>query len=85
MFEWILNYLFFVEDNGFQGPELELGNIVPIMIFANILKIDRLMNESLIFFIDHIETILQARIDISDLNSNLIREISRRLKIDRLD
>jgi len=64
---------------------LDLKNVVSILISADFLKIDVLVNECISFFVSNIEDMAKLQVDMSCINSTIIREISRQVDLDRLD
>jgi hypothetical protein len=58
---------------------------VTILIPAEFLKIDRLVRECLDFIGEHIEEIARVQVDMSCINTNIIREMARKVSLDRLD
>ena len=123
IFEWLLNYIFAMEeyekkqkeserinktswqlkvkkcaDNSeekqlfansaimkYGGPKLDIKNAVTILIPAEFLKIDRLDRESLDFIGEHIEDISRVQVDMSCINTNIIRDMAKKVSLDRLD
>ncbi len=59
--------------------------MVSILISADFLKIDILVNECICFFVSNIEEMAKLQVDMSCINSTIIREISRQVDLDRLD
>lgn len=55
------------------------------MISADFLKIDRLVKECLDFFVEHIEEISKVQVDMGCINSQIIREMARKVSLDRLN
>jgi len=62
-----------------------LKNVVSILISADFLKIDLLVNECISFFVNNIEEMAKLQVDMSCINSSIIREIARLVDLDRLD
>jgi hypothetical protein len=58
-------------------PTLDLKNVVSILISADFLKIDLLVNECIAFFVSNIEEMAKLQVDMSCINSTIIREIAR--------
>jgi hypothetical protein len=123
IFEWLLNYIFAMEeyekkqqeservnktswqlkvqkcaDNNeekqlfansaimkYGGPKLDIKNAVTILIPAEFLKIDRLVRECLDFIGEHIEDISRVQVDMSCINTNIIRDMAKKVSLDRLD
>ena len=123
IFEWLLNYIFAMEeyekkqqeserinktswqlkvqkcaDNieekqlfansaimKYGGPKLDIKNAVTILIPAEFLKIDRLVRECLDFIGEHIEDISRVQVDMSCINTNIIRDMAKKVSLDRLD
>jgi len=123
IFEWLLNYIFAMEeyekkqqeserinktswqlkvqkcaDNTeekqlfansaimkYGGPKLDIKNAVTILIPAEFLKIDRLVRECLDFIGEHIEDISRVQVDMSCINTNIIRDMAKKVSLDRLD
>ena len=56
-----------------------------ILISADFLKIDKLVKECMDFFVENIEDISKIQVDMSCINSQIIREMARKVKLDRLD
>ena len=69
----------------YSGPKLDIKNAVTILISADFLKIDRLVKECLEFFVDHIEEISKVQVDMGCINSQIIREMARKVSLDRLN
>ena len=112
IFEWLLNYIFAMEDYEkkqaeidrqrivklpkdesfansaimkYAGPKLENKNVVTILIPAEFLKIDRLVRECLDYIGEHMEEISKVMVDMSCINTAIIREMAKKVSIDRLD
>ena len=69
----------------YNGPKLDIKNAVTILIPAEFLKIDRLVKECLDFIGEHIEDISRVQVDMSCINTNIIREMAKKVSLDRLD
>ena len=69
----------------YGGPKLDIKNAVTILIPAEFLKIDRLVRECLDFIGEHIEEISRVQVDMSCINTNIIREMAKKVSLDRLD
>jgi len=69
----------------YGGPKLDIKNAVTILIPAEFLKIDRLVRECLEFIGEHIEDISRVQVDMSCINTNIIREMAKKVSLDRLD
>ena len=69
----------------YGGPKLDYKNAVTILIPAEFLKIDRLVRECLDFIGEHIEEISRVQVDMSCINTNIIREMAKKVSLDRLD
>ncbi len=121
IFEWLLNYIFAMEDYEkkqseqekliksnwqikaykqeeskseifansaimkYGGPKLDIKNAVTILIPAEFLKIDRLVRECLDFIGEHIEEISKVQVDMQCINTTIIREMAKKVSLDRLD
>lgn len=68
-----------------RGPKLDQKNVVSILISADFLKIDKLVKDCMDFFVANIEDISKIQVDMSCINSQIIREMARKIKLDRLD
>ena len=68
-----------------RGPKLDQKNVVSILISADFLKIDRLVKHCMEYFVTNIEEISKIQVDMSCINSVIIREMSKNIKLDRLD
>jgi hypothetical protein len=62
-----------------------LKNVVSILISADFLKIDPLVKDCMDFFVNNIEEISKIQVDMSCINSQIIREMSKKTKIHKLD
>ena len=69
----------------YPGPKLDTKNAVTILIPAEFLKIDRLVRECLDFIGEHIEEISRVQVDMQCINTNIIREMAKKVSLDRLD
>ena len=69
----------------YGGPKLDIKNAVTILIPAEFLKIDRLVRECLDFIGEHIEEISRVQVDMQCINTNIIREMAKKVSLDRLD
>ena len=69
----------------YGGPKLDVKNAVTILIPAEFLKIDRLVRECLDYIGEHMEEISRIMVDMSCINTNIIREMAKKVSIDRLD
>jgi hypothetical protein len=69
----------------YSGPKLDIKNAVTILISADFLKIDRLVKECLEFFVDNIEDISKVQVDMGCINSQIIRDMARKVSLDRLN
>ena len=49
------------------------------------MKIDRLVKECLEFFVEHIEEISKVQVDMGCINSQIIRDMARKVSLDRLN
>ncbi len=49
------------------------------------MKIDRLVKECLEFFVDNIEDISKVQVDMGCINSQIIRDMARKVSLDRLN
>lgn len=56
-----------------------------ILISAEFLKIERLVKECLDYFVEHIEEISKVQVDMGCINSQIIREMARKVSLDRLN
>lgn len=56
-----------------------------ILISADFLKIDRLVKDCMEYFVSNIEEISKIQVDMSCINSIIIREMAKKIKLDRLD
>ena len=88
IFEWLLSYILAYEESikpwHLKGrsddkvlPSLDLKNVVSILISSDFLKIDLLVNQCIAFFVNSIEEMSKLQVDMSCINSNIIREIAR--------
>ncbi len=59
--------------------------MVSILISADFLKIDKLVKECMDYFVHNIEEISKVQVDMSCINSNIIREMAYSVKLQRLD
>ena len=66
-------------------PTIDLKNVVSILISADFLKIERLVKECVDYFVANMEELSKVQVDMSCINSMIIREMAKNLKIDRLD
>ena len=55
------------------------------MISADFLKIDKLVKECMEFFVDNIDEISKVQVDMSCINSSIIREMAKGINLDKLD
>lgn len=55
------------------------------MISADFLKIDRLVKHCMEYFVNNIEEISKIQVDMSCINSVIIREMAKNINLDRLD
>ena len=69
----------------YGGPKLDVKNAVTILIPAEFLKIDRLVRECLDYIGEHMEEISRIMVDMSCINTNIIREMAKKVSIYRLD
>jgi len=69
----------------YGGPKLDIKTAVTILIPAEFLKIDRLVRECLDFIGEHIEDISRVQVDMSCINTNIIRDMAKKVSLDRLD
>lgn len=60
-----------------RGPRLDQKNVVSILISADFLKIDKLVKECMEFFVESIEEISKIQVDMSCINSQIIREMAK--------
>ena len=67
-----------------QG-DLTKENVVSIMISADFLRIDFLVKECLKYFVQNAEEISKLPVDMSCINSSMVREIAKQLSVDRLE
>ena len=69
----------------YGGPKLDVKIVVTILIPAEFLKIDRLVKECLDYIGEHIEEITRVNVDMSCINTAIIRELAKKVSLDRLD
>lgn len=69
----------------YNGPKLDIKNVVTILIPADFLKIDRLVKECLDYIAEYIEDITRINVDMSVINTVIIRELAKKISLDRLD
>jgi hypothetical protein len=65
--------------------DLTKENVVLIMISADFLRIEFLVKECLKFFVENAEELSKIAVDMSCINSSMVREIAKRLSVDRLE
>jgi hypothetical protein len=70
IFEWLMKY---VQD---QNPKLEVSNVVSILISSDFLQIASLVHECILFFTRHINEVIRLPIDMSCLNSTLVKKLA---------
>lgn len=56
-----------------------------ILISADFLKIDKLIKECIDYFVANIDDLSKIQVDMSCINSLIIRDMAKGLKIDKLD
>eukprot|EP00347_Sterkiella_histriomuscorum_P020422 403337867 len=71
--------------SSYKGPKLDQKNVVSILISADFLKIDRLVRHCMEYFVNNIEEISKIQVDMSCINSVIIREIAKNINLDTLD
>lgn len=59
--------------------------MVSILISADFLKIDSLVKDCMDYFVDNIEEISKIQVNMSCINSLIIRDMAEKLSLDRLD
>ena len=68
------------------GPiQIDLKNVVSILISADFLKIDKLVKECIEYFVVNIEELSKIQVDMSCINSTIVRDMAQGVKIDKLD
>ena len=55
------------------------------MISADFLKIDKLVKECVEYFVTNIEDLSKIQVDMSCINSFIVRDMAKGIKIDKLD
>lgn len=68
-----------------NSPKLDIKNVVSILISSDFLKIDRLVKECMDFFVHNIDEIVKVQVDMSCINSQIIREMAKRVDLNKLD
>ena len=56
-----------------------------ILISADFLKIDKLVKECIEYFVVNIEELSKIQVDMSCINSTIVRDMAQGVKIDKLD
>ena len=59
--------------------------MVSILISADFLKIESLINECMVYFVENIDEVIKVQVDMSCINSLIIRDIAEKVKLDKLD
>lgn len=67
IFEWLMGYI----NN--RGPKLTKNNVIPILISAEFLVIRRLIDESILFFIQNLAEVSRVPIDMGCLSSSIVK------------
>ncbi|ETO14190.1 hypothetical protein RFI_23177 [Reticulomyxa filosa] len=75
VFEWLMEYI-----NNHQ-PKLQIDNIISILVSADFLQIQQLLQECIDYFCKHINDVLLLPIDLSCLHEKLLHEISRHITL----
>lgn len=69
----------------YGGPKLDIKNAVTILIPAEFLKIDKLVKDCLDFIGENIEEISKVQVDMQSINTAIIREMAKKISLDRMD
>ena len=62
-----------------------MKNVVSILISSDFLKIDKLIKECMEFFVAHIDELIKVHVDMSTINSSIVRELAKRVDLSKLD
>lgn len=79
IFEWLMSY---IND---LSPKLEVNTVIPILISADFLVMERLIEDWVKFVVKNISEIVKIPIDMSWLNSQCLKSISKAVSIEDLD
>jgi len=79
IFEWLMSYL------NDMSPKLEVSTVIPILISADFLVMARLIEDCVAFVVKNISEIVKIPIDMSCLNQQALKSISRSLTLEELD
>jgi hypothetical protein len=79
IFEWLMLYLHKMK------PKLEVSTVIPILISADFLVMNRLIQDCVEFVVKNISEIVKIPIDMSWLNSAALKSISKSISLEELD
>ena len=79
IFEWLMSYL------NDMNPKLEVSTVIPILISADFLVMGRLINECINFVVKNMSEIVKIPIDMSCLNQQTLKNISKAVTMEQLD
>ena len=80
IFEWLMRYL---KDP--DPPKLDIKNVISILISSDFLKMARLVGLCIEFIVANLADVVRLPIDLSCLNSHLLKKIAALVDIDVLD
>jgi hypothetical protein len=94
IFEWLMKYLkkkdqdclmdpTQIKDENF--PKLDIKNVISILISSDFLQMMILVDECIDFVVKNLHDVVRLPIDMNCLSSNLIKRISDKVPIDKLD
>lgn len=82
IFEWLMKYLLHPQA---QFSTLEVSNVVSILISADYLQMEHLVDECTRYIKDHIHEIIKLPIDTSCISSAILKKLSALIDIQQLD
>ena len=66
-------------------PVIDLKNVISILISSDFLQMQELVNECISYVVSNLHDVVRLPIDMSCLNDSLIRQISDRVPLEKLD
>jgi hypothetical protein len=82
IFEWLMKYL---QQPQAQFRTLDTSNAVSILISADYLQMEKLVDECVVYIRDHIHEIIKLPIDTSCIPSNILKKIAGLIDVETLD
>eukprot|EP00792_Barthelona_sp_PAP020_P000900 TRINITY_DN1152_c0_g1_i1.p1 TRINITY_DN1152_c0_g1~~TRINITY_DN1152_c0_g1_i1.p1 ORF type:complete len:489 (-),score=119.84 TRINITY_DN1152_c0_g1_i1:63-1406(-) len=81
IFQWLINYINYRNHNNDKEPKIILANAVSILISADFLKMDELMDRSLLFIHDNFNSVTKIPLDLSCIRDGLVEQLAEKFSV----